>query len=642
VTLRPQHGRLAIALGALLLVVLLGNAHGGYFPAAWGWAALALAWVAGLALLLTSRASLGGRLELAFLGSLLLLIAWTALSTVWSSGVEQSVLEVQRGLVYLAGALVGLLLVREASVAHLLAGLLAGIVWICTQALASRLFPAAAPPGSGGLLLQDRLFGPISYANGLGLLAVMGAFLALGFALHGRTLPARAAAAAALPIILTTAYFTYSRGAAGALAVGLLAAIAIDPRRLTTAGVGTLVALPSVAAVWLASQAPALTSVIGRRSLVLDEGRELALQLAGLALASAAIAVAAWAVGRRVEIPRAARRGLGLALSCVAVVALVAVVADHGGPVSIVERTYNGFNKDILPTDPGNPNDLNRRLGSIGSTPRVNFWRVALRQHELHPWIGAGAGTYEQFWLRYRPGAERARDGHSLYLETLGQLGWPGLLLVVAMLLVPLAGAVRARGHPLVGPATGAYVAYVAHTGVDWDWELTSITLVALLCGVALLSAGQSRARPAPVLTPYGRAAGLAATVALALFSLVGLIGNHQLSEAERALSAGDASAAQSAARSAARWAPWSAEAHHLQARAAAGLGRAGPAVAQLRTAVRMSPYDWRIWFDLGTVTSGRERRAAFGEAASLNPLAPEIAALRERGYRLPPPRSSL
>jgi len=144
------------------------------------------------------------------------------------------------------------------------------------------------------------------------------------------------------------------------------------------------------------------------------------------------------------------------------------------------------------------------------------------------------------------------------------------------------------------------------------------------------------------VLTGRGRAAGLAATVALALFSLIGLFGNHALAESDRALDAGDPSGAQEAARSATRWAPWSAEAHHARARAAAGLGRGEQAREQLRTAARMNPSDWRIWFDLGTVTSGRERRRAFAEAAALNPLAPEISALRARGYRLPAPRKSL
>jgi tetratricopeptide (TPR) repeat protein len=208
----------------------------------------------------------------------------------------------------------------------------------------------------------------------------------------------------------------------------------------------------------------------------------------------------------------------------------------------------------------------------------------------------------------------------------------------VTMLLLPVAGAVRARRHPLVAATTGAYVAYLAHTGVDWDWELPSITLVALLCGVALLAAGQGPSVAAFLLTARARAAGLAVTAALALFSLIGLLGNHALAQADRALDAGNPRLAQEAARSASRWAPWSADAHHLRARAAAGLGRAEPAVEHLRTAVRMDPCDWRLWFDLATVTSGRERRSAFAEAGALNPRQPEIVALRDRGDERPSP----
>jgi Flp pilus assembly protein TadD len=144
------------------------------------------------------------------------------------------------------------------------------------------------------------------------------------------------------------------------------------------------------------------------------------------------------------------------------------------------------------------------------------------------------------------------------------------------------------------------------------------------------------------VLTARGRAVGLGATVAIALFALIGLFGNHALAAADRALAAGDPRAADEAAQSATRWAPWSAEAHHVRGRAAAGLADGERAVEHLRTAVRMNPYSWRIWFDLGTATSGPARLRAFGEAAALNPLAPEISALRERGYRLPVPRKSL
>ena len=49
-----------------------------------------------------------------------------------------------------------------------------------------------------------------------------------------------------------------------------------------------------------------------------------------------------------------------------------------------------------------------------------------------------------------------------------------------------------------------------------------------------------------------------------------------------------------------------------------------------------MSSDDWRIWYDLGILSSGSQRQRAFLRASALNPLQKEIAALRKRGYRLP------
>src|SRR4051794_14077762 len=55
-------------VGAGLLVLLVGANSGGYFPTTWGWAGVALAWVAALALLLAPIRL--GRLELASVGAL--------------------------------------------------------------------------------------------------------------------------------------------------------------------------------------------------------------------------------------------------------------------------------------------------------------------------------------------------------------------------------------------------------------------------------------------------------------------------------------------------------------------------------------------------------------------------------------------
>lgn len=629
--LRSRTGS-TVSIGSFLFVVAIGGAQGGYFPTTWGWCVLAFAWIAGLSLIVRARLEFG-RLELAFLASLLLVVGWTALSISWSSDVEQSVLEVQRGLVYLLGVFAALLVVRTGTVPHLLGGLLAGIVWLSTQALASRLFPGSGR-GSEEIIV-NRLAEPIGYANALGIFIVMGMFLALGFAVHGKGLAGRAAAASALPILLTTAYFTYSRGAALALAAGLIAVVAFDRRRLTLLTSGVIVALPAAAAVWLASRAPGLTSASAPRALVADEGRELAITLIVLAVGAAFIALLVGMIERRVRVPRPARRAYGALLSCAAVVLVAGTVIHHGGPGPLVRSAYQNLNPD-LPIRATDPDDLNSRLVSLGNQ-RIRYYRVALREHERHPWMGTGAGTFEQSWLRHRPTTEQVRDAHSLYLETLAELGWPGLALLGFMLAVPLVGAVRARRHPLAAGVFGAYAAYLVHAGFDWDWEMLVVTLLALACAVALIAAGEDRAASRWRISTGGRVLGLAAVVVVSLFSVVGLVGNRALADSADALDTRDFAAAEAAARTAARWAPWSAEAHQQLGRAQVGLGLREQGRASLLTAANMNPRDWRIWYDLAIASSGRQRQSAFVKAATLNPLETDIEVLRKQGVRLPP-----
>lgn len=629
--LRGRWG-LAVALFSLLVVVLIGNAHGGYYPTAWGWCVLAFGWVAGVAHF-TGRRSLDG-LELAFVGALSAFLGWIALSAAWTADIDGTVLELQRGLVYLFGVLAALLVLRRGWVAHLLGGLVAGATWVSVQALGGRLFPAGEP---NEVIVQDRLDGAIGYANGLALLAVLGALLALGLAVHARTLAGRAAAAAALPILVTTAYFTFSRGGALAIAAGMLAYAFYDRRRLVLLSGGVLVALPSVAAVWIASQTDALTKSRATAGAIGDEGGELALVLVGLMVASAVAAVVVGAAERRVRVPRGVRLAYAAVLSGVAIAFVAGAVIDQGGPATLADRAYNAVNKDKIPADLNEANDLNSRLGSLGTTPRVNFWRIALDQHEEHPWLGSGAGTYEQFWKRDRPGAEEARDGHSLYLETLGELGWIGLVLLLAALAVPLAAAVRARGEPSAAAALATYVAYLVHAGIDWDWEIPALTLFGLLCAAALFAARDDGSdRRHAIHASRGRAAAVAAAAALAAFSVVGLVGNRALAEAEAALLAGEPEQAADAARRAQRWAPWSAFAQRHLGRAQIALGREAQARRTLREAAQRTPDDWRIWYDLGIASTGSQRERAFVRAAALNPVGVEIEALRDQGYRLP------
>lgn len=129
-----------------------------------------------------------------------------------------------------------------------------------------------------------------------------------------------------------------------------------------------------------------------------------------------------------------------------------------------------------------------------GLGERPAYWRVAVHDIERHPVLGSGAGTFDDYWYAHRPDVTFARDAHSLYLETVAELGPLGLVLLLAVLLPPLAAAVAARSHPATAIAAGGYVAFLVHAGLDWDWEMPATTLAGLACAAVLFAAARSRA----------------------------------------------------------------------------------------------------------------------------------------------------
>ena len=157
---------------------------------------------------------------------------------------------------------------------------------------------------------------------------------------------------------------------------------------------------------------------------------------------------------------------------------------------------------------------------SLVGANRPHYWHVAWRETKQNPVLGSGAGTFDRYWLLYRPVSSFARDAHSLYLETLAELGPPGLLLLLSTLGLPLL-VLRGRRDPLLATAAGGYVAFLVHAGVDWDWELPAVTLAGLICGSSLLVA--ARGSDAPPLRPWGRLLLLMPAVALAVLALVRL-----------------------------------------------------------------------------------------------------------------------
>jgi hypothetical protein len=257
---------------------------------------------------------------------------------------------------------------------------------------------------------------------------------------------------------------------------------------------------------------------------------------------------------------------------------------------------------------------------SVSVAPRLRFWGVALRSAADAPLLGAGAGTFARTWLERRPVPIRARNVHNLYLETLAELGLVGLALLLATLAAPLVAAARARAHPLAPAAAGAYAAFLAHAGVDADWEMPVLTVAALLCGGALLM----MARPPHAgrrLVPAACAGALAAVLALGAFAYTGLMGNAALERSREVARIGALEGASVHARAALRWAPWSGEAWRVLGEAALARGDAKLARARFVRGLDHDPRSWPLWTGLARASRGAARREAAQRAATLNPL---------------------
>jgi O-Antigen ligase len=593
-------------------VASLAAVQGGYFPTSWGWATLPLLWGIGVALVVRRRAQLS-RAERTFLAALAALTAWLAASTAWSVAPAETVLELERMLLYLAGAAAVLLVVSSRFVRHLLAGLLVAIVVISAFSLATRLFPDRV--GVFDRTAVYRLSQPLGYWNGLALFTAMGALLALGFAARGRAIPTRAASAAALVLLLPTFYFTFGRAGWIALVVGLATAVLVDPRRLQLLATILVVSPAPAAATWLASRQPGLTHSGSGLTRAAHDGHRLAVTLLLLAVASA-IGASIFAVAeRRVSVARHVRVAFGAAVILALVVAISAVLVGFGGPTTLSRRAYDAFK-----APPPHATNLNRRLLSFSGNGRADLWRLAWDDARGHPWLGSGSGTYERYFLAHAPKhIGRVRDAHGLFVETLAELGPIGLGLLLLVLSTPLVALRAARRHPLAPAAAGAYVAYLVHAGVDWDWELPAVTLAGLFCGAAILLAGKRDAHSGAI-SPALRWGGVTATVAVAAFAAIGLIGNSALGASDSARKSGNWARAAADARKAHQWMPWSPEPWSALGLAQLGDGLAPEARKSFDKALSMDSGDWNLWYDLARASSGRARVRALRHVVALFP----------------------
>ena len=418
-------GRRVAAVGlAALLVLPLGLSDGGYFGRALVTMTVALGAVAGLALLVSPPRVIP-RALLATAVALLSFAAWVCLSSVWAEPGAAVGLETRRCVLYVAALLAVWLVVDRLGGPTFLLALTGAVTILMVAGLWMRAI-AGVPvdPYYGGLLAE-----PVGYPNAIGVLAAMAAVLAIGlatpFAKASRPLQATAS------VLILVLGLSGSRGGAIALATGLVVLVSLSARQDRWPCVGKAASAHVVGGcAWV------LTIAAG------GAGAPLVIAAAGAATIGAAV-------------PTPGRRGtlailLGLTLAAVVVVA-------HDPP-------------------------------STTSSYRTEYWRAALAEAGDHPLLGSGAGSFYLAWREHRTVAAEVRDAHSLYVEVLSELGPIGLALIAVIVGVPLAAAVRRRGDPVAAAAAAGFVVFALHAGVDWDWEMPVVTLVALGCGGTVLT----------------------------------------------------------------------------------------------------------------------------------------------------------
>jgi O-Antigen ligase len=550
---------------------------------------------------------------------LVALAAVTALGLTFSESDERTVDELARVLHYGGVVALAVSLVDARTWKYAAAGLTTGAVLVSLLALGSRLFPDLFPADTVKQVFpSSRQQYPLSYWNGVAAFTAMTAILALGLSAHGRSRAGRALALASVPSVIAVTYVTYSRGGIVAVAVGLIALLILVPHR-------ALLALHAVVAA--AAGAVVILVIRGQAEIARGTGTDgAALVLvvcvaAALVCAAAVLATSALNVEGRLRVP--SRPARVVATGTGVVVLALAVIIGPGLVDSGVDRLR-------VPPPADRPADPAARLTTLGSA-RYEVWRTALDVHAAEPLHGTGPGTFEFAWNRSPRYDHFVRDAHSFYLESLAEEGWlglgAGLLFLGGLLWAGTSLRVRVRRDPVdagyLGALLAAFVVYLAYAGYDWMWELTAVSVFALIAvSIAIASAG--RIRGGGLGWPARLALGLVALI-VGLTQLPGMVSTAKIRSSQQAVRDGDYSTAMADAEDAVASAPWAATPYIHRGLLLERAGRLADARADILRAIQREPTNYRHPLLLARIEAQRGRvRAALVAFRSARRLAPK------------------
>jgi len=630
--------RIAGSLLPFMLVLYLALRGGGYDTVVYGEVGIAAWWLVLLGALVgvlpAARITTLGWIALGLLAAF---GVWTAIGISWSESAERSMTEVGRIASYLGIFALALAAQGKDGFRRTISAVAAAIAVVGGLALLSRLEPSWFAPNEIAAALpsaEGRLSYPLNYWNGVAALVAIGIPLLLVIATNARHVITRACAAAAVPVLALAAYYTFSRGGAAAIVVGFVVLLALYPRRLallpsaltTVAGGAILIAA--------ATQRNALEDGFGTGAAHVQGDEMLAMVIVvcgGVGLIQAALGLAAkHELGPRLSLGRTTGRALGATV----VVSVVLAGVAAGLPAEVADRW------DEFKDERGTRVSGAARFGSGDSTGRYQLWQSAMDANATDRLTGIGPGTFE-FWEAREgvlPGF--VRDAHSLYFETLAEVGVVGFALIAGMILWIMVCGVRgalSHGTPdrraWIAGATAACATFAAAAAVDWAWELAVLPAAFLLLGAAIMGtrntgsqehAGSTLARRSSVPTRVLLVGG--AAVALVVIAIP-LATSSLLTDSQSQASANQLDPALSDAQSAAAVAPFAASPSLQKALLFESRGELAAASTAAEAATEREATNWRTWLTLSRIEArlghAQEAVDAYRRARSLNPLSP-------------------
>jgi hypothetical protein len=569
---------------------------------------------------------------------------FTALSMIWANSAGLAFTEVVRVAGYLGLFVLIVLVSARTGPRPWLIGLAVGLVIVVAGSLASRFDPSLFGGADRDIFAfipfaHGRLSYPVGYWNGLGACLALGLVLLGWLGAEAPTRLGRAAATGVLPAFGLAMYLTSSRGGVAAAVVGGIALLALSRGWLQQLGGFALGGIGAVALVLIAAQENDLTNALTTHTAFV-QGRELALAtFVCILLVGAARYVVDGRLARLHASVKVVRWGLAV------LVAAGLIVLAVSNPV---ERIRDFSNANDVGTGPSLGA---QHFTATSGTGRYQFWGEAIDAFESKPVWGVGAGNYQLWWNAHPRLSVSTLDAHSLYLQTLAELGIVGLLLLLGFLGVVLVAGLRraiaaratSRWGDAIATAFALFLAGLVSAALDWTWQLPAafapvILAAALLTGPAtapepVAAEGRAARRAARRWVPGrvlgGGQYGLGVATLICAWAAIWVAGDQliatiQLNNSHNAVDRGDLAAAAQDARDAGAIQPWASEPQIQLALVEKEGGDLDAASVAATKAIARAPGDWQSWLVAAEVEAALgDRVAAEEDLARANQLSP-------------------